>query len=126
MTGGASICVAALLSLTLAGAGEGAAAQVETARGAVLRGLDKLDGSVRDITLDSGQEARFGGLLVRLRECRYPSGNPAGDAFAYLEITDLRKGDTPVFRGWMIASAPALNALDHARHDVWVLRCNTD
>ncbi|MEC8294787.1 MAG: DUF2155 domain-containing protein, partial [Pseudomonadota bacterium] len=30
-----------------------------------------------------------------------------------------------MFRGWMMASAPALNALDHARYDVWPLRCNT-
>ncbi|MGB0439332.1 MAG: DUF2155 domain-containing protein [Paracoccaceae bacterium] len=31
----------------------------------------------------------------------------------------------PVFEGWIIASSPALNAMDHARYDVWVLRCNT-
>jgi len=33
--------------------------------------------------------------------------------------------DKPVFKGWMIASSPALNALDHPRYDVWVLRCIT-
>jgi len=32
----------------------------------------------------------------------------------------------PDFDGWMIASAPALNALDHARYDVWVMRCKTE
>ena len=32
---------------------------------------------------------------------------------------------TPVFAGWMVASSPALSALDHARYDVWVLRCVT-
>jgi len=26
----------------------------------------------------------------------------------------------------MIASSPALNALDHPRYDVWVMRCTTD
>ena len=29
------------------------------------------------------------------------------------------------FAGWMIADSPALNALDHPRYDVWVLRCIT-
>ncbi|MGB1970407.1 MAG: DUF2155 domain-containing protein, partial [Paracoccaceae bacterium] len=27
------------------------------------------------------------------------------------------------FMGWMVASSPALNPLDHRRYDVWVLRC---
>ncbi|MEO0381372.1 MAG: DUF2155 domain-containing protein, partial [Pseudomonadota bacterium] len=26
---------------------------------------------------------------------------------------------------WMIASAPALSAMEHARYDVWVMRCTT-
>jgi hypothetical protein len=34
--------------------------------------------------------------------------------------------DTPVFSGWMIASSPALNAMDHPRYDVWLLRCQTE
>ena len=29
------------------------------------------------------------------------------------------------FSGWMVASSPALNALDHSRYDIWVLRCMT-
>ena len=28
-----------------------------------------------------------------------------------------------IFDGWMIASSPALNPLDHSRYDVWALRC---
>jgi hypothetical protein len=31
-----------------------------------------------------------------------------------------------VFSGWMIADSPALSALDHARYDVWILRCLTE
>ncbi|MGB0800115.1 MAG: DUF2155 domain-containing protein, partial [Planktomarina sp.] len=27
--------------------------------------------------------------------------------------------------GWMVASSPALNALEHPRYDIWVLRCKT-
>ncbi len=105
-----------------------AAAEVATGSGAVLRGLDKRDGTVRDMELPAGGEARFGKLSIALRECRYPEGNPAGDAFAFLTIREAGREagrEAPVFRGWMIASAPALNALDHQRYDVWVLRCTT-
>lgn len=34
------------------------------------------------------------------------------------------EGDN-IFRGWMFASAPALNALEHPVYDVWVIDCRT-
>jgi hypothetical protein len=114
---------AALLCVALAAA---AAAQEEAERGtgAVLRGLDKISGAVEDVTLVNGARVSLGRLEIRLQECRYPAGNPAGDAWAFLEISEDGRA-APVFRGWMIASSPALNPLDHARYDVWVLRCTT-
>lgn len=94
------------------------------AQGVVLRGLDKVSGRVSDVTLVNGQSAQLGRLIINLKECRYPQGNPSGDAFAFLTIQETGAA-APVFSGWMIASSPALNALDHARYDVWVLRCKT-
>ncbi len=71
-----------------------------------------------------GETARVGNLNVTMNECRYPSGNPAGDAYAELEIVET--GDeNRLFAGWMIASAPALSALEHPRYDIWVIRCTT-
>jgi len=101
-----------------------AAQEVDIGTGAVLRGLEKVDGHVEDIALDTGETATFGRLRIELLECRYPDGNPQADAFAYLRITEPDAG-APRFAGWMIASAPALNALEHPRYDVWVLRCRT-
>ena len=89
---------------------------------AVIRGVDKLDGTVDDLEISANLPIRFGTLSITLTDCRYPEDNPSGEAFAFLEISD---SDEPVFRGWMIASSPALNSLDHQRFDVWVLRCNT-
>lgn len=99
--------------------------QVSQGRGAVLRGLDKVTGEVTDVEIRNGGVAEFGALRVDMTECRYPAGNPAGDAFAFLNIWE-KGADQPVFSGWMIASSPALNALDHARYDIWVLRCRTE
>lgn len=95
-----------------------------TASGAMLRMLDKSTGRVTDIEIRSGQQTREGMLDIALLECRYPEGDIAGDAFAHVVIHDTRE-DAPVFSGWMVASSPALNALDHPRFDVWVLRCIT-
>ncbi len=97
---------------------------VTAATGAVLHALDKLSGEVRDLTLATGQSATFGRITVQLDECRYPSDNPAGDAFAHVMV--MRQGAAaPQFTGWMIASSPALSALDDPRYDVWVSRCTT-
>lgn len=99
---------------------------VATAPGAELRLLDKVAGEVEDITLSAGASHVSGRLTITLTECRFPVDDPASDAFAFLTIHDSLQPDTgPVFQGWMIASSPALNALDHARYDVWVLRCTT-
>lgn len=97
---------------------------VVTGSGAVLRGLDKVNAQFQDIEILNGSSVRFKRLVIDLGECRYPEGNPAGDAYAYLTIRDEGHAE-PVFQGWMLASSPALNALDHSRYDVWVLRCKT-
>ena len=61
--------------------------------------------NVTDIDLQSGQSTEYGRLTVSLGECRYPVGDPAADAFAFLTITDTASGDE-VFSGWMVASSP--------------------
>jgi hypothetical protein len=89
-----------------------------------LRGLVRINGKTNDFALQTGSFASFGNLSIILRECRYPNGNPDGNAFASIEISETGHDGT-LFSGWMIASAPALNAMDHSRYDVWVLRCTT-
>lgn len=113
-----------LLALALA-TGAQAQQQAVLADGAVLRGLDKVTGEVEEIVLRNGEEVAFRRLRIRLGQCRYPQNDPAGDAFAFVTITEAEK-DAPAFSGWMIASSPALNALDHPRYDVWVMRCSTE
>lgn len=95
-----------------------------TGTGAILRGLDKVSGEYTDIQISNGGTVDYGRLRINMTECRYPEGNLAGDAFAFLNIWE-EGTSAPVFTGWMIASSPALNALDHSRYDVWVMRCRT-
>ncbi|MGR3759725.1 DUF2155 domain-containing protein [Roseobacteraceae bacterium NS-SX3] len=114
---------AALAALALAAP---AVAQERAAQGnaAVLRGLDKVNGRIQDAEVQVGASAELFGLMVTLSECRYPAENPTGDAYAFLTVRDPDGGEIH-FEGWMIASSPALNALDHNRYDVWVLRCKS-
>jgi len=98
------------------------AQQTANAQSAELRVLDKVTGAVTDVTLRAGETGAVGLLGISMNECRYPASNPNGDAFVDVTIT-YRDVATPAFAGWLIASAPALNAMDHPRYDVWALRC---
>lgn len=102
--------------------GETPSAEFTDSDGAQLRFLDKLTNETGDVALSLGQTAKFGRLVVRLDSCRYPTGNPASDAEAHLTVIEETTG-APLFSGWMLASSPALSALDHPRYDVWVLSC---
>ena len=72
--------------------------------------------------LKNGEQFERGTIRVTLRECRYPRRAIDRDAFAYLTIAS-NKSDKAVFNGWMMASSPAISALEHPRFDVWVLKC---
>lgn len=91
----------------------------------VLQGLDKVTARVSTFEAAIGDTVRFGSLEIVPRACtRTPPEEPP-ESTVYLDITDLRPGAPPVdlFHGWMFASSPALNALQHPVYDVWVLEC---
>lgn len=111
------------LGLVMLTAGGAMAEEVSPGTGAVLRVLDKLTGEAQDVDLNNGEAAPMGRLQLELAECRYPVGDPAGNAYAFVTVRDF--DGASIFSGWMVAASPALSALDHARYDVWVMRCKT-
>lgn len=96
---------------------------------AELRGLDKISGQARTFKANLNTPVTFGSLRIVVRACqqRPPEETPP-EAAAYLTITETRgegaNATEPVFQGWMFASSPALNALEHPTYDVWVVSCN--
>lgn len=110
------------LALALALPGAAGAQGLASGTQAELRGLDRVSGATADLTLAVGETIDYARLSIQLVACRYPSEDPNAEAYAFLDIRDTVR-DERLFYGWMIASAPALNALDHPRYDVWVLAC---
>lgn len=102
----------------------GLAQDVASATAGTVRWLDKLSGVTKDVEMTVGETQQHGRLAITLDDCRYPVNDPASNAFAHLTIRDSQQTE-PVFMGWMVASSPALSSMDHARYDVWVLRCKT-
>lgn len=110
------------MAVALALAAPAAAQDLASGQAAQLRGLDRVSGAIRDLDLAVGASTTYGRLSIELVACRYPAADPNAEAYAFLDIRDTQRGDR-LFYGWMVATAPALNALDHPRYDVWVLSC---
>lgn len=89
-----------------------------------LRGLDKMTGRVEDIFVETGTTLQWERLEIAALTCRQTVPGEKPDAYAWLEIRDIRNA-LPSFVGWMIASSPGINAMDHPRYDVWVTSCST-
>jgi hypothetical protein len=99
---------------------------------AVLRGLDKVTARTRDFEVNVGDTYTFGALDITVRYCRRRPPEEPPEVFVFMEIDDQRTdgfgaGDEGerLFSGWMFASNPALNALDHPVYDVWVIDCRS-
>jgi hypothetical protein len=92
--------------------------------------LDKITGRARDVTTGLNRPLTFETLSIVVRSCRKAPPEDRPEVWAFLEITDTTAptegGERPMlFSGWMFASSPALNALEHPNYDVWVIDCRS-
>jgi hypothetical protein len=92
----------------------------------VMRGLDKITGRPTSITAAIGKPVHFATLTITARYCYSTPPSETPETAAFVQIEDHRP-DQPsrrVFSGWMYASSPGLNAVEHPLYDVWVISCN--
>ena len=97
-------------------------------RMAILRGLDKISGRTTDVNAPVGVPVRFGTLTMTVRYCHTvpPEEPPETSVFVQIDDKPLGAQVKRVFSGWMFASTPALNGLEHPTYDVWPITCKTD
>lgn len=102
------------------------------AQRAVIRGLDKVTGQARDYTLTVGRAERIGSLEVVARQCTKSAPEETPEVRIYVEVFDnppAREGEESerreIFHGWLFASSPGLNALDHPNYDIWAIDCRS-
>ncbi len=91
----------------------------------MLRGLDKITGRPTDITAPIGKPVSFATLTITARSCYSTPPSEPPETSAFVQIEDHRP-DQParkVFSGWMYASSPGLNGMEHPLYDVWVIAC---
>jgi hypothetical protein len=125
------ICVLLALPLAAASAQTGPELSSRPGNVLVMRGLDKVTARTEDFEIRIGEEYRFGSLTILPRYCRERPPEETPEIFVFVEIFDHRPDtgetveaeDERIFSGWMFASNPALNPLEHPVYDVWPIDC---
>ncbi|WP_298097531.1 DUF2155 domain-containing protein [Brevundimonas sp.] len=101
-------------------------------RVAIVQAIDKITAeSMRFEVEVGGRPVRFQRTLIfSARACEVSaSDEQVSDAVAYLEVSLQSRGviqvsePRQIFRGWMFASSPAVNGLQHPIYDAWIVGC---
>lgn len=99
-------------------------------RSVVMGGLDKITARSFRFEAPVGHTVKFKKLLITARTCyvRPPEETPETSVFVEVNEPPPQGGDElrRLFSGWMFASSPGLNALEHPVYDVWVIGCHID
>ncbi len=91
----------------------------------VLRALDKVTARTQDLVIAIDETVSYGTLEITARKCIKRSPEETPETATFLEISEKQQDEDPrsLFLGWMFASSPAINALEHPVYDVWVIDC---
>lgn len=100
---------------------------------AVLRGLDKVTGHARDISVTvGGAPVRFGTLEVVARSCSKRPAEETPEVSIYVQVFDTpaaaegqQRQRAEIFHGWLFASSPGLSAIEHPVYDIWAIDCRS-
>ncbi len=92
---------------------------------AVFTGLDKITGRITIFDVYIDETVQFGSLQLTPRVCYSRPTTEAQSVSAFVQVDEVSLQATmeQVFSGWMFADSPALNAIDNAVYDVWLIDC---
>jgi hypothetical protein len=93
-----------------------------------MRGLDKITGRPVNIFAPIGVPVKFATLTIVARYCYSTPQSEPPETTAFVQVTDDRpdQPERKLFSGWMLASSPSLNGVEHPLYDVWVISCITN
>ena len=98
----------------------------------IFQGLDKITARIKTFKIKVGVSKTFGILDINLQKCVYSKPLDEPESIAYIKVSDLSdkysvtKDKLSIFEGWIFASSPALNAMEHPVYDVSLISCKKD
>ena len=96
------------------------------------QGLDKITARIKTFEIKVGVSKTFGILDINLQKCVYSKPLDEPESIAFIKVLDLSdkysvtNDKLSIFEGWIFASSPALNAMEHAVYDVSLISCKKD
>ena len=96
------------------------------------QGLDKITARIKTFEIKVGVSKTFGILDINLQKCVYSKPLDEPESIAYIKVLDksdkysVTKDKLSIFEGWIFASSPALNAMEHPVYDVSLISCRND
>jgi hypothetical protein len=96
---------------------------------AELQGLNKITAKASILEAKIEEPIKFGSLIIIVHKCWQAPINQRPDSKILVEIFELKHNANGsdikdrIFYGWLIASDPAVSALEHPIYDVSALNC---
>jgi hypothetical protein len=99
---------------------------------AIIQAIDKVTAETLKFEAPVGQPIRYKTLIFTVRACETTAADEEQpDSAVYMTVDSQPKAapgraapaPRQVFRGWMFASSPGLNPLQHPVYDAWLIAC---
>ncbi len=91
-----------------------------------LKILNKITGRVHEVSVVVGGMLQLGNLTVLVQACRMNHPEDFPETVAYIQLNEKRNSQKDqIFSGWLFASSPSLNGVEHSVFDLWPVACKT-
>jgi hypothetical protein len=92
---------------------------------AVFQALDKVTARIRIVEAPLQTPVTFERFEITVRQCNKRPPEETPNTTAFVEVDELKQDGerSDIFTGWMFASSPGLNAVEHPVYDVWLIDC---
>lgn len=99
---------------------------------AILQALDKVTTETMRFEVPVGQPIRYKTLVFTVRACETAASDeiaPETTAYVIVDTQPKAQAGRPappgrqIYKGWMYASSPGLNPLQHPVYDAWLIAC---
>jgi len=99
---------------------------------AIMQALDKVTTETMRFEVPVGQPIRYKTLIFTVRACETAASDEvAPETAAYVVVDTQPKAQAgraappgrQIYKGWMYASSPGLNPLQHPVYDAWLIAC---
>jgi hypothetical protein len=92
---------------------------------AIFAGLDKITGRIIAFEVSVNETVQFGALQLTPKVCYSRPVTEKPQTTSFIEVDEISSANEykRLFNGWMFASSPGLNAIEHPVYDIWLTGC---